>query len=347
MSGTDSTVTIVNPLKIPKWNQLLHSSGQGTVFHTSNWARVLADSYGYHPAYVMLTQQGAFSGCLPVMEVNSVLTGKRGVCLCFSDICGAVAQGVDDFQLLLESVLALGKISNWRYAEFRGEQFLAEQIPDEAYAYHELEITDLDKMHSRLRKGTSSSIRKAEREGVQITVSQSFDDLREFYRLHCLTRRRHGIPPQPPSFFYRLHQHLIAEGLGFTVLAHHKENVVAGLICLHFGDNAVWKYGASDDSFKHLNANNLVLWETIKTCTARGFRSLSLGRTDLDNEGLISFKNGWGGLMTSLNYYRYDFASNRFISSRKKRSGSYRRFLRYLPMDMLKLVGRLAYRHVG
>ncbi|GFO62067.1 hypothetical protein GMST_43920 [Geomonas silvestris] len=347
MSETDNTVTIVNPLKLPKWNQLLQSSGQATVFHTSNWARVLAESYGYHPAYVMLAEQGSFRGCLPVMEVNSVLTGKRGVCLCFSDCCGAVTQGLDDFQLLLESVLMLGKMGNWRYAEFRGEQYLAEQIPNEAYAYHELEITDVGKMHSRLRKGTSSSIRKAEREGVHITVSQCVEDLREFYRLHCLTRQRHGLPPQPSSFFYKLHQHLIAEDLGFTVLAHYKQKAVAGLICLHFGDHAVWKYGASDDSFKHLNANNLVLWETIKTCAARGFRCLSLGRTDLNNDGLISFKNGWGAIMTSLNYYRYDFTSNGFVSCGKKHSGSFRQLFRYLPIDMLKLIGRLAYRHVG
>jgi len=349
MSGTDKTVTVVNPLEHLQWNQLIQDSGQGSIFHTSNWARVLAETYDYHPAYVMLTKQGDFCGCLPIMEVKSILTGKRGVCLSFSDCCGAVAHSRDDFNLLLESVLALGKMSGWRYIEFRGEPYLTQQASSEEYVYHDLEILpDIAKMQSRLRKGTSSSIRKAEREGVKITVSKSLEDVREFYRLHCLTRRRHGMPPQPASFFDRLHQYLICEDLGFAVLAHHQQRVVAGLICLHFGDQAVWKYGASDDAYKQLGANNLVLWETIKICAARGFKTMSLGRTDRDNDGLISFKNGWGAVKTCINYYRYNFATRGFISSGKKHtSSSYRKIFRYLPVDVLRTIGNIAYRHIG
>ncbi|GFO69648.1 hypothetical protein GMLC_32270 [Geomonas limicola] len=251
--------------------------------------------------------------------------------------------------MLLESVLALGGMSGWRYIQFRGEQYLADQACDEAYAYHELELlSDEAKMHSRLRKGTSSSIRKAEREGVTITISQSLDDILGFYRLHCLTRRRLGLPPQPSSFFEKLHTHVINENLGFTVLARYKQKTVAGLICLNFADQAVWKYGASDDTYKHLSANNLVLWETIKACAARGFRSLSMGRTDLDNDGLISFKNGWGATKTSVGYYRYDFESNGFVSrSKNSRKIQYQKILRYLPVDVLRVIGEFAYKHIG
>ncbi|WP_183362221.1 GNAT family N-acetyltransferase [Geomonas limicola] len=307
------------------------------------------ETYHYHPVYLMLTEQETFCGCLPIMEVDSIFTGKRGVCLSFSDCCGAVAKNKEEFRMLLESVLALGGMSGWRYIQFRGEQYLADQACDEAYAYHELELlSDEAKMHSRLRKGTSSSIRKAEREGVTITISQSLDDILGFYRLHCLTRRRLGLPPQPSSFFEKLHTHVINENLGFTVLARYKQKTVAGLICLNFADQAVWKYGASDDTYKHLSANNLVLWETIKACAARGFRSLSMGRTDLDNDGLISFKNGWGATKTSVGYYRYDFESNGFVSrSKNSRKIQYQKILRYLPVDVLRVIGEFAYKHIG
>jgi hypothetical protein len=348
VNGTSSKVAVVNPLRSADWNETLLGCGQSTIFHSANWARLLAESYGYHPAYFTLSEQGAFTGCLPLMEVKSVLTGRRGVCLSFSDCCGAVAAGPEEFQLLFDSVLELGRMSGWRYVEFRGERFLSRELPAKAYAHHCIELSsDEHLMHSRLRKGTASSIKKAEKEGVKVEISNSLEGVRDFYRLHCLTRKRHGLPPQPVSFFDKLHEHVISQGFGFTALARHGETAVAGLICLHFGANAVYKYGASDEAFKQLSGTNLALWETIKQCARQGMRSLSLGRTDLDNEGLLTFKNGWGAERTVLNYYRYDFVSNGFVCDRERDLGVFKNVLRTLPLDVLKMIGRLAYRHMG
>jgi len=347
MNGTAPKVAVVNPLNSVDWNKTLLQSGQGTVFHSANWARLLAETYGYQPAYFTLSEQGAFRGCLPLMEVHSPWTGRRGVCLSFSDCCGALVRSPEDFQQLFDSVLELGRISGWRYVEFRGEPFLCRELPARAYAHHLIELGDEELMHSRLRKGTASSIKKARKEGVLVQISSSLDGVREFYRLHCLTRRRHGLPPQPVSFFDKLHQHVISQEMGFTALASQGETPVAGLICLHFGTNAVYKYGASDQAFKQLSGTNLVLWETMKNCARLGMRTLSLGRTDLDNEGLLIFKNGWGGEKTELCYYRYDFASNGFVRDRERDLKIFKNLLRRLPVELLQLIGRLAYRHMG
>lgn len=348
MTRNEAKVAVVNPLKQADWNGLLLGSGQSTIFHSANWARLLSDSYGYRPAYFTLAQEGVFRGCLPIMEVNSVLTGRRGVCLSFSDACGALAEGTEEFQLLFDSVLELGRMSGWRYAEFRGEQYLSQELPARTYAHHQIALSDDEQlMHSRLRKGTASSIKKAQKEGVSVGISNSLQGVRDFYRLHCLTRRRHGLPPQPTLYFDKLHEHVISQGLGFTALARHGTNTVAGLICLHFGDNAVYKYGASDEAYKHLSATNLVLWETIKRCARLGFRSLSLGRTDLGNDGLLTFKNGWGADRTVLNYYRYEFAKNGFVCHREHDLTVFKSLFRRLPVDVLKQIGRLAYRFMG
>lgn len=348
MTVTDAKVAVVNPLRSADWNKMLLGSGQSTIFHSANWARLLSESYGYHPAYFTLSEQGAFRGCLPIMEVKSALTGRRGVCLSFSDCCGAVVEGAAEFRLLFDSVLELGRLSGWRYVEFRGEPLLGQELPAKAYAHHSIELSeDEHLMHSRLRKGTASSIKKAEKEGVSVEISNSLEAVRDFYRLHCLTRRRHGLPPQPGSFFDKLHEHVISQGLGFAALARYGKDTVAGLICLHFGGNAVYKYGASDEAFRQLSATNLLLWETIKTCAQQGMRSMSLGRTDLENEGLLTFKNGWGAQRTVLNYYRYDFASSSFVCDKARDIGVFKKVLRALPVDVLKFIGRLAYRHMG
>jgi len=348
MSGLLPNVAVVNPLRNSGWNQMLLSCGQGTIFHSSNWAQLLADSYGYHPAYFLLSEPGAFGGCLPVMEVDSMLTGRRGVCLSFSDFCGSLVAGGDEFRLLFESVLGLGRMSGWRYVEFRGEQFLNRESPAKVFAHHILELSrDERLMHSRLRASNARNIRKAMKEGVTIETTETLQGVQDFYRLHCLTRKRHGVPPQPCTFFRKLHEHVISKGFGFTALARHNQVPVAGVICLHFGTSAVYKYGASDVRFQHLRANNLVLWEAIKRCAQCGFQSFSLGRTDLHDEGLLAFKDGWGGVRSVINYYRYDFATSQFVHQSDRDGEAFRDLFRKLPVNVLTMLGKLAYRHMG
>ena len=348
MSQLAAQIAVVDPLKSTDWNERLLGLGQGTIFHSSNWARLLAESYGYHPTYLTLWDQGDFKGCLPLMEVQSAITGRRGVCLSFSDYCGSVVERRADFELLLERALHFGKMKGWRYVEFRGEEFLDTELAAKSYVHDVLELSDdVRLMQSRLRDSTARNIKKAVKEGVTVEISRSLQGVREFYKLHCLTRKRHGLPPQPALFFDKMHEHVISQNLGFTVLARQGKDILAGVICLHFGKNALYKYGASDAAFQHARANNLVMWEAIKRCAGEGFSSFSLGRTDLDNTGLLAFKNGWGGNRTLLNYHKYEFASQGFVQDRDRNLSLCNKLLSKLPVDVLKILGNVMYRHLG
>jgi hypothetical protein len=348
MTRLSSNVAVVNPLTYKEWNDSVLRCNNCTVFHSANWARLLADSYGYHPTYLTIPDDSSFRACLPIMEVNSIFTGRRGVSLTFSDYCGALVEDLNEFTVLFDSALQMGKIGGWHYVEFRGEQFLSSELSAQNYAHHEIELIDDEvEMKARLRESTARNIRKAQKEGVTVKVTQSLQGVQEFYRLHCLTRKRQGVPPQPARFFRKLFEHVIDKGLGFTALATHGDAVVAGIICLYFGDRAIYKYGASNIDFQHLRANNLVLWESMMRCARQGCRSFSLGRTDLDNEGLMSFKNGWGGSRTTLSYYRYDFSASAFVSEPQRDLLICKTLLRKLPVALLRMVGTLAYRHIG
>ena len=68
------------------------------------------------------------------------------------------------------------------------------------------------------RESTRRNIRQAEKEGVEVTLRHTREALAAFYRLHCLTRRYHGLPPQPWSFFEKIHEHIIAPAEGLCGL---------------------------------------------------------------------------------------------------------------------------------
>ena len=78
---------IVDPTQFPQWDELLFKTPGSSFFHTSSWARVLKESYGYVANYFTEISDGEILTLLPVMEVRSFLTGCRGVSLPFTDSC--------------------------------------------------------------------------------------------------------------------------------------------------------------------------------------------------------------------------------------------------------------------
>ena len=83
--------SVVNPLSIPDWNERILAFPECTVFHTAEWCRLLVETYGHRPCYLQLQDEAGIAALLPMIEVNSWLTGKRGVCLPFADFCRPVA----------------------------------------------------------------------------------------------------------------------------------------------------------------------------------------------------------------------------------------------------------------
>jgi len=87
MGSGNLQLDIINPLNYKGWDELLMSAEGYSIFHSRAWARVLHDSYQYHPLYFTIIDGGKLSALIPVMEVKSAVTGRRGVSLPFTDYC--------------------------------------------------------------------------------------------------------------------------------------------------------------------------------------------------------------------------------------------------------------------
>lgn len=341
---------IVNPVDYPSWDEMVLAQPGYSIFHSAAWARVLHESYGYMPYYFTVFKKGGISTLLPIMEVNSLFTGKRGVSLPFSDYCESIAPDDKEFGELFEDLVTFGRQSGWRYLEMRGSNdFFSRRTH---CSYHYGHVVDLrggaDRIYSRLRDNNRRNIGKALREGVKVSISQSAESLEEYYRLHCLTRRKHGLPPQPEHFFKKIQDHVISQGLGVVALACAGEKAIAGAVYLGLGKKAVYKYGASDSRHQRLRVNNLVMWEAIKWFSERGFESLCLGRTEPENEGLDRFKSGWGARKRIIRYYRYDTSKNVFVATLSRgTTQTHSALLTRMPVAVLKPMGKLLYKHVG
>ena len=107
------------------------------------------------------------------------------------------------------------------------------------------------------------------------------------------------------------------------------------------------KFGASKRAFQRLRPNNLVMWEAIRECVRRGIRSLSLGRTERDNDGLLHFKRGWSPEERCLCYHKYDLKKNAFQTESMGVKGFQNRIFERMPVPALRWVGSAMYKHLG
>lgn len=340
---------IINPLHYTGWDELLQTYSESSFFHTSAWAKVLHNSYHYKPLYYTVVENGKLSMLLPVMEIKSALTGKRGVSLPFSDSCPVYFPGRNQFREVFAKILRLGRRAGWKFLELRGGGvFLENAVSSRRFYFHTLDLAENEAfIFRRFRSSTRRNIKKAEREGVKAEICSSAESVEEFYRLNCLTRRRHGIPPQPFRFFRQLYREIISRNQGTVVLASYQNRVIAGAMYFFFNGEALYKYGASDERFQHLRANNLVMWKAIQWFIQKGFKRLSFGRTAPHNQGLRWFKNGWATREEIVSYYKYDIKAGAFIMGKDKESETIHKIFSRLPLPILRATGALLYRHAG
>src|SRR5262245_8003824 len=98
------SLEFVDALHSPQWNLTLQQFPTATFFHTTEWARVLAEAYSYTPYYILYKEGKRAIGALPLMEVRSVLTGKRGACLPFTDECPPLLSEGKSFSSLFDPI---------------------------------------------------------------------------------------------------------------------------------------------------------------------------------------------------------------------------------------------------
>jgi hypothetical protein len=338
---------LVNPVDHPGWDALVMAHPQGSIFHGSAWAKTLQRSYEFRPVYFTAGEADGRSAVLPLMEVDSWLTGRRGIALPFTDDCEPLYSDADTIRNLIQAAVKFGKSRGWKSVEWRGGRELFPEAPPSLSFYgHSIDLgPDEDRMFARLESSVRRAIRKAEKAGVTVEVSRSLQAMKVFYALHCRTRQKHGLPPQPFVFFQNIFEHVLSKKQGMIAIASCQQRPVAASVYFQFGARAVYKYGASDGEFQHLRGANSVMWEAIKWHARNGAKTLHLGRTSLGNEGLRRFKLGWGAGEQTIAYVKYDLRQDRFIVETDETTGWYNRVFNLLPVRVSRLMGAVLYRH--
>ncbi len=154
-----------------------------------------------------------------------------------------------------------------------------------------------EELLSLMRKTTRYEIRRAEKLGVEVVVSQKDDGVAAFLELYKKTSKRHGFVPH----------HAVAEefsifsknGRALLLAGFYEGKLLAGAVVLFYGNQAIYHHGASLPS--KVPVSYLVQWRAIMEAKKRGMKLYNLWGIAPDDKqnhpwrGITLFKKGFGG----------------------------------------------------
>ncbi len=343
---------LIDPLTDPRWATLVERHSAACAFHTQGWLRALWLTYGYTPlAVTSSAPAAALSDALPICRVESWVTGRRLVSLPFTDHCQPLISAGAMLDQFIQFVSHFAENEKLRFVEVRPAApveagCLDAEHRSSSYRIHWLDTTPpLDKIFASFDKDSiQRKIRRAERERLAYEEGRTPEFVNRFYRLLVRTRRRHQLPPQPVEWFQNLAQQM-PEAIQFRIAI--KETVpIAAIVTLKHRNCMTYKYGCSDERYHATGSMPFLFWRMIQEAKEDSIPLVDFGRSDLDNPGLIRFKDQWGTRKAELTYYRFPPAvSARDSAGLPARAA--KAVLARVPDRMLTVIGRLIYRHIG
>jgi lipid II:glycine glycyltransferase (peptidoglycan interpeptide bridge formation enzyme) len=252
---------------------------------------------------------------------------------------------------LVDSLKAARHSKHWKYIELRplSTDRTARTCNFTTSESFSLQLLDLrpapDTLFHNFHKScVQRKIHRAERENLSYEEGRSDALLHKFYDLLLLTRRRHGLPPQPMAWFRN-----VVACLGDRMLirvASKDGQPVASIVTLQYKDVLVYKYGCSDSRFNNLGGNSFLFWRAIQDAKSNGISQFDLGRSEPHNHGLVSFKENLGAVSVPLDYLRLPAQHSWHLSS-SWRTRFAKSVVSRMPDALLSATGKLLYRHIG
>jgi GNAT acetyltransferase-like protein len=340
----------VDPLCDPRWKALVENHPQASLFHSTNWLKALKITYEYDPLVITTCPpEDPLTNGLVFCCIKSWLTGRRMVSLPFSDHCEPLISNTHELDEMLAHAGNSVDNREWKSIEIRpiicrpgGCTGFREA---DAYYLHRLDLRRslAELFHDFHKDCVQRKIRRAEREKLEYEEGTSEALLQSFYRLLVMTRRRHYLPPQPLLWFREL---IAAFGENLKIRVTYKDRLpIASVLTISYKKCMVYKYGCSNTRFNKLGGMAILLWQAMQDAKDNGLEELDMGRSDIDDVGLIAFKQHWGAVGIPISYWTYPPRSLNPLNSWGKRV--VRRTLSATPDATLKTVGNFFYKHVG
>lgn len=285
-----------------QWDEFVRRHPEGSVYHLSDWARVLKRGFGYAAkGFAIREPDGRIVAVVPLFEVKG-LTARRLVGVPFRDrggvlaanpaalraaLAGArkVARDIGASSVVLKSCSALDE-----------EMARAEGFSVSRYWVHNVMPLQQGDLWDRVGKKNRNMVRQAERNGLTFEWRRGSEHAEAWHQLHRQTQSRLGVPVFPRALF----EAILDEGREWArlLLVLGPKGPVSGGIFFDFASRYIYGYSASTPQGQDMRANDLMLFEALRQAERSGARWFDFGSDSPKQESLLAFKKKWGAEAT-------------------------------------------------
>lgn len=358
-SPADGGVLLVDPAEDPRWDRFVETHPFGKIGHLSGWKKVLEGTFrnlaGYYLA-LLDKSENEIQAALPVFLCRNILGCKRLSSIPFATLCDPLVSSSQQMDVLLSAALRLMEMEGASFIEVRTLDS-ASLMPEARLCRHNFlkyHYLPLEREPAELRKTFHRScvrqrIARAEQSDVKLRIGQQETDLKEFYRLYSLTRRRLGLPPHPFNFFVNIWREFHPQDRVNLFFAERGSEIIGTQLLFKFRDRVSAEFIGWNNTARDLSPNHFLFWQAISMAYNEGYELFDFGATSPENTSLMDFKGHWGTTVIDIPFYYYPLTMCGYYESQKS-SGIYkiaRAILPNLPRGLLQAAGDFYYRHLA
>ena len=308
----------------------------------------MAQGYKIYPLGIEDSNTGELNGIFPLAQVKNLTFGSKLISFPLTTHCEPLVSE-EQIKKIFDKIISEPRKND--FFEFRTLDYsctLEEATLNENFLIHVLELEESEDKTFQKFHGTSirASIRRAEKKRLSLEIINSTFGLKAFYTLYTNLRKRLGLPILPYKFFNSVFTNLIKDDRILIPVVKHEDLIVAAGFILKFKDTFYLEYTASDYSKLDLYPNHKLFWEIIKIAIKNKAKFVDFGRTEVNNNSLVSFKDKWNTNRRQLKYWR--IGSKQETKSLDGKSKSvFIKINKHLPKSLLMLQGKILYKYNG
>lgn len=164
---------------------------------------------------------------------------------------------------------------------------------------------DENELMLNMRKGTRNLIKRAQKEGVELTSGTSTEFVNGFLKLYRETAKRQKFVAFSDNYIKGEIESFAKDSSVLVFLAKHQGQILSAAVIVFYGHSAYYHQGANSNLNPKIPAAYLLQWRAICEAKRRGKKYYNFwGIADDENNkkhpwhGLTFFKTGFGGKRT-------------------------------------------------
>lgn len=283
-----------------QWESLLGESPGVSIFHTVEWSGLWPTAFPFfRTVFAVAEEKGRYlagmpavvRGRFPLARIYSMPMGTYGGLLVRS---GLAIRAEDHFLGLMG---ALDKLRPClvEIVDFERRQvFLSKHgfVQRQAKTH----MVDLPAQRGLSKQKTKRGAVQSAQRGVAVRDLTNEADLAHCHRILIIRDQGYGQRTKYPlAFFQRLWRDLAPSGRARIGLAVFENTIIGFTVDLAYGDTVTYWDGATLPQFRHLRPADALIQATIEWGLRKNCRWLNLGGSPSGADGLVRFKEGWGG----------------------------------------------------